>query len=230
MVLLGTGGFVILKGQKEKAGLRAEAKYLKQISNGAEALAAEMERRIEFSKQLEGANRQLKRLTLVDGLTGIANRRYFDEFLEKEWQRNMRDNKPVSLIMGDIDFFKNFNDTYGHPAGDDCLVQIAAILNNIAKRPGDLAARYGGEEFAVILSGTDLKPASALAEKAHKQLSNIGIPHSDSQVADYVTLSLGVASIIPKYGTKSSDLIKAADEALYKAKNCGRNQVIIHPV
>ena len=230
IMLLGAGGFVFFKSQREKAGLEAEAKYLKQISNGAEALAAEMERRMEFAKQLEEANRQLKRLTLIDGLTGIANRRYFDEFLEKEWQRNMRDNKPVCLIMGDIDFFKNYNDTYGHPAGDDCLEQIAAILNNIAKRPGDLAARYGGEEFAVILSGTDLKQARVLAEKARKQLSNIRIPHSDSQVADYVTLSLGVASIIPKYGTNSSDLIKAADKALYKAKNCGRNQVILYLV
>jgi len=190
-----------------------------------DALAAEMDRRMEFSKQLEEANTQLKRLTLIDGLTGIANRWHFDEFLEKEWHRNMRDNNPVSLIMGDIDFFKNYNDRYGHQAGDDCLKQVAAILNNIAKRPGDLAARYGGEEFAVILSGTNLKQTGVLAENANKKLRKIRIPHSDSQVADYVTLSFGVASIIPKYGTKPYDLIKAADKALYKAKNSGRNQV-----
>ena len=109
-----------------------------------DALAAEMDRRMEFSKQLEEANTQLKRLIAIDGLTGISNRRYFDEFLEKEWQRNMRDNKPISLIMGDIDFFKNYNDRYGYQAGDDCLKQVAAILNNMAQRPGDLAARYGG--------------------------------------------------------------------------------------
>ncbi len=188
-----------------------------------DTLVAEMDRRMEFSRQLEEANRQLKRLTLIDGLTSIANRRYFDEFLEKEWQRNMRDNKPVSLIMGDIDFFKKYNDRYGHQAGDDCLKQVAAILNNIAKRPGDLAARYGGEEFAVVLSGTDLKQAGVLAENANKKLRKIRIPHSDSQAADFVTLSLGVASIIPKHGTKSYDLVKAADKALYKAKNSGRN-------
>jgi len=223
IIVLGAGGLVLFKSQKEKTRLETEAIYLKQISNGAEALAAEMERRIEFSKQLEEANTQLKRLTFIDGLTGIANRRHFDEFLEKEWLRNMRDNKPISLIMGDIDFFKNYNDIYGHQAGDDCLKQVAAILNNVAKRPGDLAARYGGEEFAVILSGTDLKQASVLAENANKKLREIRIPHSDSQAADYVTLSLGVASIIPKHGTKSYDLIKAADKALYKAKDSGRN-------
>lgn len=188
-----------------------------------DALVAEIERRTEFSKQLEEANAQLKRLTLIDGLTGIANRWHFDEFIEKEWHRNMRDNKPIALIMGDIDFFKNYNDTYGHQAGDDCLKQVAAILNNIAKRPGDLAARYGGEEFAVILSGTDLKQAGVLAENANKKLKQTRIPHSDSQAADYVTLSLGVASIIPRHGTKPYDLIKAADKALYKAKNSGRN-------
>lgn len=184
-------------------------------------------RRMEFSKQLFVANRQLERLILVDGLTDIANRRHFDEFLEKEWLRNMRDNKPVSLIMGDIDFFKNYNDTYGHQAGDNCLKQVAAILNNFAKRPGDLAARYGGEEFAIILSGTDIKQAGVLAENINKKLKERRIPHSDSQAADYVTLSFGVASIIPKYGTKPYNLIKAADKALYKAKNSGRNQVIL---
>lgn len=107
------------------------------------------------------------------------------------------------------------------------MKQIAAILNNMARRPGDLAARYGGEEFAVILSGTDLKMAGMLAEKAAKKLRETRIPHSDSQVADYVTLSFGVASIIPKYGTKPYDLIEAADKTLYKAKNNGRNQVAL---
>ena len=227
IILLGAGGLALFKSQKQRAKLEIEARYLKQISNGAEALAAEMERRVEFSKQLEEANTQLKRLTLIDGLTGIANRRYFDEFLEKEWLRSMRDNKPISLIIGDIDFFKNYNDTYGHQAGDDCLKQVAAIINNMAQRPGDLAARYGGEEFAVILSGTDIKQAGVLAENANKKLRETRIPHSDSQAADYVTLSLGVASIIPRHGTKSYDLIKAADKSLYKAKNSGRNQVIL---
>ncbi|MCJ7616905.1 MAG: diguanylate cyclase, partial [Desulfobacterales bacterium] len=228
IILLSAGGLALFRSQKEKARLETEARYLKQIANGAKALAAERDRRMEFSKQLEEANRQLKRLTFIDGLTGIANRRHFDEFLEKEWQRNMRDNKPVSLIMADIDFFKNYNDRYGHQAGDDCLKQVAAILNNMTKRPGDLAARYGGEEFAVILSGTDLKLAGMLAENANKKLRETRIPHSDSQVADYVTLSFGVASIIPKYDAKPYDLIEAADKALYKAINNGRNQVVLY--
>jgi diguanylate cyclase (GGDEF)-like protein len=228
IILLGAGGLALFKSQKEKARLETEARYLEKISDGAEALATEMMRRAKFAKQLEEANRQLKRLTFVDGLTGIANRRHFDEFLEKEWLRAMRDNKPVSLIMGDIDFFKNYNDIYGHQAGDACLKQVAAILNNMAKRPGDLAARYGGEEFAVILSGTDLKQAGVLAENVNKKLREIRIPHSDSQAADYLTLSLGVASTIPRYGTKPSDLIEAADMALYKAKNRERNQVILY--
>lgn len=227
IILLGVVGLTLFKSKKEKAKLEIETRYLKQISDGAKALDAEMERRMESSKQLEEANRQLKRLTFIDGLTGIANRRHFDEFLEKEWLRNMRDNKPVSLIMGDIDFFKNYNDIYGHQAGDNCLKHVAAILNNIAKRPGDLAARYGGEEFAVILSGTYLKQAGVLAENANKNLSETRIPRSDSQAADYVTLSFGVASIIPRHGTKPYDLIKAADKSLYKAKNSGRNQVVL---
>jgi len=139
----------------------------------------------------------------------------------------MRDNKRIALIMGDIDFFKNYNDRYGHQAGDDCLKQVAAILNNMAKRPGDLATRYGIEEFAVILSDTDLKHAGVLAENVNEKLKETRIPHSESQVADYVTLSLGVASIIPEYGAEPHDLKDAAEKALYKAINSGRNQVIL---
>ena len=228
IMLLGAGGLALFRSQKEKAGLETEARYLKQIANGAKALAAERDRHMEFSKQLEEANKQLKLLTFIDGLTGIADRRHFDEFLEKEWLRNMRNNKPIALIMGDIDFFKNYNDKYGHQAGDDCLKQVAAIINNMAKRPGDLAARYGDEEFTVILSGTDLKQAGMLAENVNKKLRETRIPHSDSQVADYVTLSIGVASIIPKYDAEPHDLIEAADKALYKAINNGRNRVVLY--
>ncbi|MFH1674775.1 MAG: diguanylate cyclase [Pseudomonadota bacterium] len=188
-------------------------------------LKHEMDRRMELARQLEEANRQLERLTLIDGLTGIANRRHFDEFLDEEWRRNMRDKKHISIIMADIDFFKDYNDTYGHQAGDDCLKNVAAVLGSIARRPGDLVARYGGEEFAIVLSGTDMKFAGMLAETMRTKIEEEKIPHLGSQVADHVTVSLGVASLFPECGTSASDLIKATDKALYQAKNEGRNQV-----
>ncbi len=208
--------------------------YIKKPVNKVELLARvrsvlrlkyETDRRMQLMRELEEANRQLKRLTVIDGLTGISNRRHFDEFLEIEWRRNLRYNKKISLILGDIDYFKFYNDTYGHQAGDNCLKKAASVIEKAAKRVGDLAARYGGEEFALILSDTDSAFAAEIAGEVNKSVASLRIPHSGSKTDDIVTMSLGAATTIPSNGKSPKELIEAADEALYRAKENGRNRV-----
>ena len=179
-------------------------------------------RDISEQKQTE---KVLEELSMTDGLTGIANRYRFDAFLEREWRRAMRSQSPLSLILIDIDFFKAFNDSYGHLAGDDCLRRVAQSLSGAGRRPSDLVARYGGEEFAFLLSDTDAAGAAAVAFRIKQNMDGLSIPHPYSRVADHVTLSMGLATLIPTKGEASSDLIKLADELLYKAKANGRNQV-----
>jgi diguanylate cyclase (GGDEF)-like protein/PAS domain S-box-containing protein len=171
------------------------------------------------------AQRILQKLTTLDGLTGIANRRHFDDVLAQEWRRALRDLKPLSLIMGDIDFFKAFNDTYGHQMGDYCLKKVAAALSEPLKRPGDLVARYGGEEFVVILPDTGLPGALQIARTMRSQVEELGLPHDSSPAKKVVTISLGVATIVPSQTNSSAALITAVDQALYKAKHEGRNCV-----
>lgn len=181
----------------------------------------------ELYQQLEVANQELKRLATLDGLTGLANRRRFDEYIEQEWQRLAREQEPLSLILCDIDFFKLYNDTYGHQAGDDCLKQVATALRHSVKRPADLVARYGGEEFAVILPHTTAAGAFCLAKSIHQQVRQLRLAHPGSTVSQYVTLSLGVAGLIPCSGVTPAKLIAAADAALYEAKTTGRDRVIL---
>jgi len=171
------------------------------------------------------AEEELKRLSYLDGLTGVANRRRFDEALGLEWRRMTRNAKPLSLIMCDIDFFKTYNDTYGHQGGDDSLRLVANTLNSVPGRPGDLVARYGGEEFAVILPGTDSQGAKSLVEKMRVHVESLEITHNCSQVCEVLTISLGVATTIPTHGSLPDELISAADQALYEAKKEGRNRV-----
>jgi diguanylate cyclase (GGDEF)-like protein len=171
----------------------------------------------------------LENLSTTDGLTAISNRRRFDGFLEQEWRRSMRERAELSLILIDIDFFKQFNDRYGHLAGDDCLKQVAATLKETAQRAGDLVARYGGEEFACILHGTGQKRARAMARRIADKIAGLKIPHEGSAVADHVTLSFGVATIVPERGQDYSDLIRMADLSLYSAKEGGRNRVVALP-
>jgi diguanylate cyclase (GGDEF)-like protein len=166
----------------------------------------------------------LERLTTTDGLTGIANRRRFDAFLESEWSRARRSQKPLSLIMLDIDFFKAFNDHYGHLAGDDCLRQVAQCLADGVRRPADLVARYGGEEFACLLPETTAMGAVTMAKRFLESMEELNIPHAYSEAADHVTLSMGVATLVPLVGQPSSDLVRHADQLLYEAKQNGRNQ------
>lgn len=174
---------------------------------------------------LKEANERLERLSASDGLTQVANRRCFDQTLEREWNRLRRTGEPLSLIMSDVDFFKLFNDTYGHQRGDDCLKAVAKTLSETARRGGDCVARYGGEEFAVILPATDAQGALTVAEKIRQAVEQMGMEHKKSSIASCVTLSLGVATLVPSGEETPEHLIKCADNALYQAKSTGRNRV-----
>jgi diguanylate cyclase (GGDEF)-like protein len=180
-------------------------------------------------RRLEAANRKLQRLTTVDGLTGIANRSKFDRNLQVEWRRLSREYGPLSVIMCDVDFFKPYNDTYGHQAGDKCLQQVAQSIHRLLKRPADLVARYGGEEFVVLLPNTPLDGALEVAEAIRQQVKSLNIPHVNSQVSSSVTLSLGVACEIPYADRPPSQLVAAADQQLYRAKQLGRDRVVSAP-
>jgi diguanylate cyclase (GGDEF)-like protein/PAS domain S-box-containing protein len=177
------------------------------------------------TNELSKANEALQKLANVDGLTQISNRRNFDEILQKELQRAIRFQNPISLMMCDIDYFKQFNDSYGHLAGDDCLISIAKCLKESFKRASDVPARYGGEEFAVILPHTNYIEAKYMSERFIENLSNLKIPHNGSDVSDYVTISIGIVSVIPDLPCDINALMNVADEQLYKAKQNGRNRI-----
>ena len=180
----------------------------------------------ELYHRLEIANQELINLANLDGLTQVANRRCFDQHLQQEWLRLRRENLPLSLIFCDVDYFKLYNDTYGHLAGDECLQQIATKLQQITKRPSDLVARYGGEEFAIILPNTPLPGAIHIAKQIQEEIKKLAIAHASSKVSNIVTLSFGVASIIPSIGTSPTKLLTIADRALYQAKEEGRDRVL----
>lgn len=181
----------------------------------------------ELYQQLEAANQQLKRLATLDGLTQLANRRRFDQYLEQEWRRLTRESQPLSLILCDVDFFKLYNDTYGHQAGDEALKQVAAALGSVVKRPADLVARYGGEEFALVLPNTPQEGALHIAESIHQAIRGLKLVHEASSVNSYITLSVGVATVIPRLNTSATALIAAADAGLYQAKGTGRDRTVV---
>jgi len=181
----------------------------------------------ETQAKLEQSNAELKKLSCLDGLTGIANRRRLDEFLRLECLRSVRDDTPLSLILIDIDFFKPYNDHYGHLAGDECLRRVARGLDEAVQRASDLVARYGGEEFAVILPNTDLNGAKRIAGELCEKIRSLGVAHEYSQAADIVTISLGVVSRVACENLSPADLINLADAALYEAKESGRNRYIV---
>lgn len=167
----------------------------------------------------------LESMAMLDGLTHIANRRRFDQVFDAEWRRATRDGAPLSLIMADVDFFKLYNDHYGHGSGDRCLVEVAHALAEVVNRPGDLAARYGGEEFAAVLPNTDGPGACHLAERFRAAVAAQRIVHGHSSVAGHVTVSVGVATIPPSLGDTPAALLESADRLLYAAKHSGRNKV-----
>jgi diguanylate cyclase (GGDEF)-like protein len=184
---------------------------------------------LEVRDDLQGLNRQLESIAMQDGLTGLANRRQFDTMLLNEFNRAMRNQHSLALVMIDVDLFKQYNDVYGHPAGDECLRLIAHSILACQKRPGDLAARYGGEEIAVLLPDTDLEGAHLVAESIRLAISGLAIinPRSPNGI---ITVSCGVAAIVPEKGASiPMDLLMAADRALYRAKSMGRNQIVSAP-
>ncbi|MHA3735016.1 diguanylate cyclase domain-containing protein [Pseudomonas sp. Eth.TT006] len=176
-------------------------------------------------QQLLDTNLVLQRLMNSDGLTGLSNRRHFDEYLELEWRRSLRDQSQLSLLMIDVDYFKSYNDTFGHVEGDEALRKVAAAIRDASARPSDLPARYGGEEFALVLPNTSPGGARLVAEKLRQTVAALKIPHNTPDDGASLTISIGLATMVPQAGSDCRLLISAADRGLYKAKNSGRNQV-----
>jgi two-component system chemotaxis family response regulator WspR len=167
----------------------------------------------------------LQRLMNSDGLTGLSNRRHFDEYLELEWRRAMRDQTQLSLLMIDVDFFKTYNDSFGHLEGDEALRKVAATIRDASSRPSDLPARYGGEEFALVLPNTSPGGARLVAEKLRQAVAALKIPHISPAEGASLTISIGLSTMTPVQGTDCRQLISSADKGLYLAKHNGRNQV-----
>ncbi len=229
---------LIMRGQInhfEKEELAAELLREKSAVDARNiVLAADLEQRARTEQELREAKdraeqlaAELEKLSALDGLTGIANRRRFDQLFEREWNRAARSGHPLALILCDIDYFKEFNDHYGHQAGDTCLRQLAHLLESTLRRGGDLAARYGGEEFAILLPDTTLANAIALAETLRESLRKLAIPHAGSHIGASLSVSFGVAAALPSRGRSTTELLREADEALYGAKAAGRDRVAV---
>ena len=238
---------IIVLSTKEEASIKSEAftlganDYMVKLPDKIEMIAriryhskayiTQLERdeafhALEESRgKLAEANLALQKLSSLDGLTGIANRRNFDETLQKEWNRSIRGEKSIGLLMLDIDFFKLYNDHYGHQGGDDCLKRVAKGLESAIHRETDLLARYGGEEFSTVLPDTDLNGAIKVAEEMRLTIKDLRIEHAKSKVTDIVSISIGVSAVTPLQGMNQEVLIAAADQALYKAKEEGRDMV-----
>lgn len=184
-------------------------------------------RDMTVQKKAEAA---LEQLAAMDGLTGIANRRHFDEMMEREWRHAIRSREPLALLMCDVDYFKSYNDTYGHQSGDDCLKAIASAIKHSLLRPGDRVARYGGEEFAVILPQSDLASAEQVAQRILDAVRQLAIPHDGPKASGRVTISIGVASLLPERADRLPQLLEAADKALYAAKEAGRDCLQLAPI
>lgn len=212
------GGDDYLTKPVDKEVLAAKMKSMKRIASMRQKL-------LEVSDGLALANIELRQIANLDGLTGLANRRYLDNFIRTEMSRSSRDHSPMSLLLADVDHFKPYNDNYGHLAGDDVLKQIAGAIKDTCKRSTDLVARYGGEEFAIVLSQTSLEHAALVAERVRVAVENLNIVHEYSPTGDVCTISVGIYSVVADKDMSSDDIIKKADEALYQAKVSGRNRL-----
>ncbi len=190
-------------------------------------LYRQVERLIRIRSELRSANESLRELSYVDALTEVSNRRHFDEFFRHEWSRGIRNDTSIGMLMIDIDGFKAYNDNYGHSAGDHALKKVAAALQRSLQRSVDFLARYGGEEFVVILPSTDIDGASRVAEKLRAAVENLRIPHGYSDTGTFLTISIGVAALLPNPKSSRGDLLNEADRALYRAKQWGKNQVVV---
>lgn len=214
---IAAGGDDYLLKPVSEVVLGAKIRAMRRIIQMRESL-------LVLTRKLDSANQELKRLTSLDGLTGIANRRHFDEVLEREWRRAMRQEGELSILMCDIDHFKEYNDTYGHLQGDECLRQVASTLASVVDRGGDLIARYGGEEFVAVMPETSLGGALFVAERMKLAINELALAHSGSPFG-HVTLSFGIASAVPMPETAAQTIVGAADRALYQAKADGKNRI-----
>jgi len=179
-----------------------------------------------LNEELKKTNTRLAMLSVTDDLTGLYNRRYFDMHMNTEWNRNMRSSDSITLIMLDVDYFKQYNDFYGHQEGDECLVKVANLMRKIFRRADDIVARYGGEEFVVLMTDIEKKDAIEVMKKFIDELAQLKIPHEKSTINDYVTVSAGLVSAIPTNDGSIRQLFNEVDEAMYKAKSSGRNQLV----
>jgi diguanylate cyclase (GGDEF)-like protein len=211
--------------EAKNSQLEAEIKARRE----AEVKLQTINRELDFAnKELDRLNRQLLSVANQDGLTKLANRRRFDDYLEQTWKQALREQHPLTLILCDIDYFKQYNDTYGHVAGDHCLQGVANAIRDVVERPMDLAARYGGEEFVIILPNTTIQGGQVVAEKINAAIERCAIRHDSSLVSDCVTVSMGVAVIVPVSELTAQALVAATDAALYQAKKSGRAQIALH--
>ncbi|MDX1318889.1 MAG: diguanylate cyclase [Oceanospirillum sp.] len=199
------------------------AAYLRMLSKRSFEIETVAEQR---NHALQEANKQLAHLSQTDGLTQIANRRFFDDSFVQEWKRTKREKQPISLVLFDLDFFKQYNDQYGHLQGDECLRSIAELVASVINRPGDLFARFGGEEFILLLPNTPEAGALKIADQCRELVESLSIPHHKSSISEVVTISVGVCSMIPESGTTEHDMLDLTDQALYCAKDRGRNRVV----
>ncbi|MBU1170370.1 MAG: diguanylate cyclase [Proteobacteria bacterium] len=204
--------------KKEMEVRKAREKDLKKMTTLLES----------SNSKLQGANRLLKELATIDSLTGVANRRYFQMHIRREFKVSLRNKASIAILLADIDYFKSFNDIYGHQRGDKCLKMFATALKNSLNRPADVIARYGGEEFIVLLPNTDQKGAEIIAQRMHYMVNEMKIKHSGSKVDSRITFSMGVSCLIPAKETTVEFLIANADKALYQAKNQGRNRYVVY--
>jgi diguanylate cyclase (GGDEF)-like protein len=194
--------------------------------NNRKILQVKSDELIRVNKELEAANQKLEKLSQTDSLTGISNRFVFDTTIKTEWERCKRHFITLSLIMIDIDFFKAFNDNYGHQAGDDCIRQVSGVLSACARRSSDIVSRYGGEEFAIILTHMEIDSVLEFAEQLRKKVEELAIPHMYSSISEYITISLGVNTVIPSNASSIEEFIRTADKALYEAKK-ERNNIVV---
>ena len=220
-VTMGTTAFINLRLVND--AIESLIKSKNQMTEWNRSLEEMVKQR---TKELVESNKKLEAISNTDGLTGIGNRRYFDNALVTEWSHAQRTSSKLALIIGDVDWFKNYNDIYGHPAGDECLRLVAEAFKDNARRESDLVARYGGEEFAVVFPVITDDQVISFAEMLIQKVRALALPHSGSKFG-YVTMSIGVAVITPKADQEVEDLVKAADAALYLAKNKGRNQYVL---
>lgn len=208
--------------------LQSKVKFFIELYNHKNLIEEQklmLEMKIKELSELKEANFKLENLSISDGLTGISNRRNFDYYINMSFKNCLRSNKPLSLIMADIDYFKLYNDRYGHLEGDECLRKVARAMSDTIKRPLDLVSRYGGEEFAIVLPETDAEGAKSIAEQVRMSIEELLINHEDSKVCNHVTLSLGVSTVIPTENYAIEEFINDADKALYLSKSDGRNRV-----